>query len=128
MERDDLGLELDDLGALKGIALAVVVSAILYGILYLIWPASAQDGSWVDGLHNQSGNVCCFDGDGRRLEDPEWTAGDPYRVARDGKLVDVPPWALVTMKNRDGIARVWWNPIADDAGNHVRCFLPGALS
>lgn len=106
--------------------------AVTLGILCAIaahyWGAAAEPRPWVDELRNQNANVCCFNYDGQRLEDPEWTAGDPYRVVRGSAFVDVPPWAVVTMRNQDGIARVWWNTTPDDTGNYVRCFLPGSLS
>jgi len=98
-------------------------------LLASVSAVSASDQrSWVDQLANQNGNVCCFDGDGRRLDDPDWIAADPYQVARRGTMVKVPPWAVVTMRNQDGIARVWWNTEPDDTGNYVRCFIPGTLS
>lgn len=93
---------------------------------------SAQD-SWVDKLANQNGNVCCYNYDGLRLEDPDWetqhsSSGSEYKVIRNGVWLDVPAWAVVTMKNQDGIARVWYYTQPDDTGNQIRCFLPGALS
>lgn len=100
--------------------------------------AYAQDNSWVDGLQNQQRNVCCFDNDGRRLDDPDWdTLGkvqteyngmSGYRVYEDKEWKEVPNWAVVTMKNQDGIARVWWDRNYGFSGitKKVRCFLPGA--
>lgn len=105
--------------------------AVLFATLSASLVYAAQP-SWVDKLTNQTNNVCCFNYDGQRLEDPDWdtnkTAEYPYKVKREGAWVEVPDWAVVTMKNQDGIARVWWNVASDDTGNFVRCFLPGSLS
>lgn len=102
--------------------------------------AKAQDRSWVDKLQNQQGNFCCYDNDGRRLDDPDWdTLGkvdahsngwSGYRVFEDGKWYDVPNWAVVTMRNQDGIARVWWHHenIGSDVVKKVMCFMPAALT
>ncbi len=98
--------------------------------------AKAQDGSWVDKLRNQSENVCCYDNDGRRLTDPEWdthgivqaeregTSG--YRVKDNGEWRDVANWAVVTMKNYDGIPRVWYSHSAGGK-RMIHCFLRGNL-
>lgn len=115
------------------VALALVV-------LCVCAEAQTNPNQWVDELKNQLGNVCCFDNDGRRLNGPDWdTLGkvseDPngtsgYRVYDEGQWRDVINMAVVTMKNRDGIARVWFAYQSDSRGTIkvVRCFLPGALS
>lgn len=104
-----------------------------------VTPCFAQDNSWVDLLQNQQKNVCCYDNDGRRLVDPEWdTLGkvdadysgpSGYRVLDDGEWKEIPNWAVVIMKNKDGIARVWWDRSLEEGKTikKVRCFLPGAL-
>lgn len=102
--------------------------------------AKSQDNSWVDQLQNQQKNVCCYDNDGRRLTGPDWdTLGkvdadyngmSGYRVFEDNKWYEVPNWAVVTMKNKDGIPRVWWRQDYE-GGNIVKkvfCFLPGTLT
>lgn len=99
----------------------VVVSA----LITMAVKAHGQSG-WVDQLQNQNKNVCCYDNDGRRLDDPEWrTSDDSYEVLFTEGWVRVPAEAIVTMTNRDGIARVWSFPGAN--GRSVRCFLPGAF-
>lgn len=87
--------------------------------------AHGQSG-WVDQLQNQNRSVCCYDNDGRRLDDPEWrTSGDSYEVLFTEGWVRVPAESIVTMTNKDGIARVWSFPGAN--GRSVRCFLPGSM-
>src|SRR5690349_3124648 len=79
----------------------------LVAFLLLTIPAFAQSG-WVDKLTNGNGMVCCYDSDGRRLDDPEWrTKGNGYEVLFTEGWIDVPDYAIVKMPNRDGIARVW---------------------
>lgn len=94
---------------------------------------------WVDGLRNQQNSICCTNNDGRRLDDPDWdTLGKAvedyngmsgYRVLEDGEWKDVPNWAVVTQRNHDGIARVWWDREYQGADviKKIRCFLPGTL-
>lgn len=95
-----------------------------------------KDNKWVDELVNENNNRCCQDNDGRRLTDPDWdTLGtvkegrmgwSGYRVYQDNKWYEVPNWAVVNQKNKDGIARVWWDKTHDGTKN-VMCFLPGTL-
>lgn len=111
---------------------ALSAIAVLFGLLLWLGLASAQSSSWVDRLQNDNGNVCCFDNDGRRLDDPEWRPVDPtFEVLFTEGWIKVPTWAVVKQRNRDGIARVWSYVDVDDGGNgtrQIRCFLPGALS
>lgn len=98
---------------------------LLLAALLLISTAAFAQSGWVDYLRNQNGMGCCFDNDGRRLDDPEWrTAGDSYEVLFTEGWVKVEPTAVVHMRNRDGIARVWSDRTPTRV---VRCFLPGAL-
>lgn len=107
----------------------------------LIASAAAAQNNWVDQLRAESGYVCCTNNDGQRLGEPDWdtqgkvtetTSG--YRVfhGQTKQWYDVPPQAVVMMRNQDGIVRVWWGGETDDLGNvvtpTVRCFLPGALT
>jgi hypothetical protein len=96
--------------------------------LAFLIPACAQDGThWVDQLLSQSGIVCCFNNDGRRLDDPEWRiVGDHYEILFPEGWIQVPESAVVSMRNQDGIARVWSDMAS---GKHViRCFIAGPLS
>lgn len=99
---------------------------ILAFLAFFAVPAAAQDG-WVDQLRSDDGRVCCANNDGRRLDDPEWrTAGDGYEVLFTEGWLKIPARALVTMRNHDGIARVWsFKPEA--AERTVHCFLPGSM-
>lgn len=104
----------------------IVVTVLVTIAILMIVRAHGQTG-WVDRLKNQNGMVCCYDNDGRRLDDPEWrTAGDSYEVLFTEGWLSLPIAAVVTMKNQDGIARVWSVPSA--GGRSIHCFLPGPLS
>lgn len=108
----------------------VAFSVILYFLLITLRLARGQspDSSWVDQLQNQKRETCCFNSDGRRLDDPDWrTFNDHYQVLFTEGWVDVPPEAVVTGKNQDGIARVWSNKQPGEA-RVIRCFLRGSLS
>jgi len=101
-------------------------------LLCLASSATAQPNGWVDRLQNQSGGVCCYDSDGRRLDDPEWrTVGNGYEVLFTEGWAKVPPEAMVQQRNQDGIARVWstWEVGRNGAATNrfVRCFLPGSF-
>jgi hypothetical protein len=103
-------------------------------------PAWAQQAPWVDQLKSTHGQLCCSNNDGRRLDDPDWdtlgkvqtdyngTSG--YRVYENSQWYDVPNWAVVIERNRDGIARVWWDREYNDQSGtiikRVRCFIAGA--
>ncbi len=77
---------------------------------------------WFNSLRNQVNVQCCMDFDGRSLEEADWRiAGDKYQVSVEGKWIDVPPEALVTVPNRLGRAHLW---LKYDGG--VRCFIPGS--
>lgn len=118
----------------------IILLDMLLSLAALLHFANIQDNSWVDRLQNQQKNVCCFDNDGRRLTNPDWdTLGkvdseyngmSGYRVFEDGQWYEIPNWAVVTMKNQDGIARVWWTREYTDGKviKKVRCFIPGALA
>lgn len=79
---------------------------------------------WFNGLKSANG-PCCSDRDGTVLADPDWESlGDRYRVKLNGVWYDVPEAAVITEKNRAGVAMVW--PMTD--GVTIRCFLPGSLA
>lgn len=115
----------------------MIARIILWGMILAIdllisFPGHSQDNRWVDELMNANNNRCCYDNDGRRLIDPEWdTLGkvnkdwSGYRVYEDAQWHNVPNWAVVTQKNKDGIPRVWWNKTY--VTKTLVCFLPGTL-
>lgn len=89
--------------------------------------------AWFDALASGKG-LCCSFADGLALDAPDWgteqVAGADgkmqvvYWVVVDGKKIDVPPEAVVTVPNRFGEAVVW--PFSDESGNvQIRCFMPG---
>ena len=118
---------------------AVAAAAIGYASAWIGSSAGIAyaQSSWVDKLQNPRGGVCCFNYDGQRLEDPDWRIRDDappdgfssYQIKHgdDGAWHDVPDWAVVGMRNQDGIARVWWFR-TNDGVTGIRCFLPGSLS
>lgn len=101
---------------------AVITSILLAAMVYAVF---AQSG-WVDHLRNQNGRVCCYNNDGRRLDDPEWKiSGNEYTVLFTEGWVPVSQTSVVTMRNKDGIARVWSTFV--NGQRTIHCFLPGAL-
>jgi hypothetical protein len=105
---------------------------------------------------NPRGGLCCSFADGKRLEDPDWTAGievkgqkcvyaqedehnhrtgSQFCVRIDGVWYRVPDSALVAQKNIIGVAEVWpiyideWNSaeqMTRSTLSRIRCFMPGA--
>ncbi len=95
---------------------------LLVGLLIYV-----QGGSWVDQLRNQDGGVCCYNSDGRRLDDPEWrVTKDHYEVLFTEGWIQVPDWAVVQGRNEDGIVRVW-SQVDPSSTRSIRCFLRGAF-
>lgn len=97
-------------------------------------PADPRMHAWFDQLASGKG-LCCSFADGLAIRDVDWdtaTVADAdgkqtivYRVRLNGKWLDVPPDAVVTVPNKFGSAVVW--PITDASGNvTIRCFMPGA--
>ncbi len=100
-----------------------------------------------------TGGLCCSFADGKRLEDPDWTAGievkgqkcvyaeddelnhrigSQYCVHVDGVWYQVPDSALVAQKNIIGVAEVWpvyhiriRYGIGTGRLLRIRCFMPG---
>jgi hypothetical protein len=154
-----------------------VRAASVAALLLLALPASAKEPHALDGQHFSSrdaqreyfngltnsnkneaqsdrpnGGLCCSFADGKRLEDPDWTAGievkgqkcvyaeddernhltgSQYCVRVDGVWYQVPESALVAQKNIIGVAEVW--PVypnryglATGRVLRIRCFMPGA--
>ncbi len=80
--------------------------------------------SWFDSLKSGIG-LCCSFADGRAIEDPDVDMdGEHYRVRIDGRWIDVPDNAIVTVPNRFGLAVVWPYPEAGEI--KIRCFIPGS--
>jgi hypothetical protein len=114
--------------------------ALVLALALAVYSYKAAAQGWVDQLQNAKGSVCCSNNDGRRLDDPDWdTLGkvdadynglSGYRVWEDGEWKGVPNWAVVHMRNQDGIARVWFERSYEPGGTtakRVKCFLPGSL-
>jgi len=82
--------------------------------------------AWFDKLASGRG-PCCSDADGSAVSDVDWESKDGhYRVRVDGKWVDVPDDAVVTVPNKVGRTMVW--PIRYFGGViFIRCFMPGAM-
>lgn len=119
------------------LSLIIIITAI---ILFLGFynPAHGRDADgryaqsplkqWFNSLKNKNGVGCCDTSDGKRVEDADWgIENDSYWVMVDGQKLVVPPEALLTQKNRAGVAIVW--PMSDQDGKTiVRCFIPGTLT
>lgn len=90
---------------------------------------------WFSTLTNRKGSRCCDDGDGKRLEDPDWMqtseneSGYRVRLVPGGPWVDVQPGSLVTERNKVGFAVVWpvfaYNATGEAIPVEVLCFMPG---
>lgn len=105
-------------------------------VLLLCSPALARDldgryadsplKSWFEGLRADGSKVpCCDIADGEKISDVDWTTKDGhYQVRLDGKWIDVPDAAVVTVPNKFGPAVVWPIRYRDDIA--IRCFMPGA--
>jgi hypothetical protein len=80
---------------------------------------------WFNGLRSQNSVPCCSMADGETILDSDWEiVGDHYRVRIDGKWIDVPREAVITVPNRIGVPVVW--PVRYQQGIYIRCFMPGA--
>ena len=81
---------------------------------------------WFDSLRSAKG-PCCSDADGSAVSDVDWesTSGH-YRVRLDGRWLDVPDDAVITVPNRVGRAMVW--PIRVSGDVVIRCFMPGSMT
>lgn len=102
-------------------------SALAILAMLFVAVSSPRAAGWVDQLKNRHNQVCCYDNDGRRLDDPEWRiVGNRYEVLFTEGWIAVPDEAVVDMRNQDGIARVWSTPRPE--GRSIVCFLPGAYS
>lgn len=79
---------------------------------------------WFDTLKSGRG-LCCSDADGSAVADPDWESKDGhYRVKINGRWMDVPDDALVTVPNKFGRAMVW----PTESGLNIRCFMPGSMT
>ena len=87
--------------------------------------------AWFDGLESGKG-LCCSFADGLSIKDVDWSTSKSgnnihYTVYLEGKWIDVPPTAVVTVPNQYGPAVVW--PIKEIDGTiQIRCFMPGSMS
>lgn len=94
--------------------------------------AQSPNREWFNQLKNKHGNRCCDDGDGRRIEDPDWREdADGYWVKTTPKYenswVRVPDSAIVQENNRVGYA-IMWPETTGKQNIGVMCFLPGSRS
>lgn len=79
-----------------------------------------------NGLRNNNGMLCCTNNDGY---DAQWeTRGDQYWVFVEMEWIQVPPMALLTVPNRYGAAKVWYNKPPNGGKPVIACFLPGTMS
>lgn len=82
--------------------------------------------SWFDNLRSAKG-PCCSDADGTALADVDWESKNGhYRVLINGRWLDVPDDAVLTVPNLFRRAMVW--PIYIDGFPTIRCFMPGPAS
>ena len=82
--------------------------------------------SWFDSLRSGKG-PCCSDADGSAVSDVDWESNSGhYRVRLEGKWLDVPDEAVITVPNRVGRTMVW--PMHGDTGPLIRCFMPGSMT
>lgn len=82
--------------------------------------------AWFDKLGSKRG-PCCSDADGSVVADVDWQSENGhYRVRLDGRWIDVPDEAVVTVPNRIGRTMVW--PIRSPNDITIRCFMPGAMT
>lgn len=109
-------------------------------IMLCFAPAFARDNGqyaqsplkqWFDSLKNGRGTPCCSDNDGFRVRDVDWTRDENgYRVflcagvTTDCAWYDVPPHAVIHIRNLAGDAMVWRQFL--DGKPVITCFLPGA--
>lgn len=101
-------------------------------MLLLCTPALAHDhkrpdlNDWYNSLKSSNGNLCCTNMDGTALDDIDWDmTNGHYRVRLQGRWIDVPDSALVTVPNLSGRAVVWPSYLNGEAW--VRCFMPGSM-
>lgn len=96
--------------------------------------AGSPNKDWFDSLRSELG-PCCSDADGSAVADPDWEVRDTggYRVRIKGHWFDVPPAAVLKVKNKVGHVMVW--PVFKMIGGfptdevvNIRCFLPGSLT
>lgn len=96
-------------------------------LLAISVPAGAQEQSlreWFNQLKNPLGQVCCHNFDGVSLDEADWRmSAGKYQVLVQGKWIDVPADALVSVPNRLGRAHLWLKP-----DGTPRCFIPGAMT
>ena len=88
---------------------------------------NAPLGKWFNELRSDQG-PCCSNSDGKVVEDADWESrGGHYRVKLDGKWVDVPDGAVVTVPNLYGKTMVWPTPTYLFGPVNIRCFMPGVM-
>jgi hypothetical protein len=80
---------------------------------------------WIEGLTDKQGRSCCASADGYRPSEVEYdTEHNHYTALVNGRWIDIPNEAVLTVPNKKGIALLWYYM----SGNTVvvRCFLPGS--
>lgn len=79
----------------------------------------------IQALKNQNDQNCCDTADGYPPEAAWKMDGESgkYQVQIDGKVIDVPEWALIKGRNCVGYAMVWYWLL--DGVPQIRCFAPG---
>lgn len=91
--------------------------------------APAEQQEFFNGLRNSNNMQCCYNSDGY---DATWkTDGDKYFVLIEGEWREVPPKALLDVRNKYGMAKVWYTKKwAGKDGKELKfaeitCFLRG---
>ena len=117
--------------------------AFLIGLAILLLAFAARDArahlhgcegdcqTWMWGLQNGNGTVCCDFNEATNLNDPDWDTtmvkGKPhYRVRLKGEWLDVEDASVVPSPNRLGPALAWIVHL--NGKPWVKCFLPGAFT
>lgn len=115
-------------------ALFICSVVIVWFFLKLPGHASGHEDSplhaWFDALASKKG-LCCSFADGFKIDDVDWQTKDGhYQVRLEGKWVDVPDDAVITVPNKFGPAVVWpvysTYPDGHKELSFIRCFMPGA--
>lgn len=130
----------EDFALFKGVTIGLIVCLILLIVLRVSYArdngqwaqADPSIKQWIESLKDKNGYSCCNTADGF---DVQWDTKDgKYRVFINEEWYVVPDEAVLDIKNKIGVARVWYiptwefvqDPIKRKMIPKIRCFLPGA--